>query len=159
MGGNNRRVGRHDQECTPRNSLNVAAETENEARDKIYDACGCRVVHVLQIDDYRYLLAKVLADGGGVPKVSRAHYCDLDSASHGSRATRDFIVVLDLTDVLGRVPVITDQGVIIVLGETEPSTGVALHYAGLRYEPIPGLPSGEAAVDDRNHSKPDFIRL
>jgi hypothetical protein len=33
MGGKNGRVGRHDQECTPRKSLDVAAETENETRD------------------------------------------------------------------------------------------------------------------------------
>jgi hypothetical protein len=36
-----------------------------------------------------------------------------------------------------------------MLDETEPSPGVALHYADLRrYEPIHGRPSGETMVDD-----------
>ena len=108
MRGNNGRVGRHDQECTPRNSLEVAAETENEAGDKIYDAGGIRLVHVLQVDDYRNFLAIVLTDGGGIPKVSRTHYCDLDTVTHGKLATRGFIVVLDLAEVLGSVPVVVD---------------------------------------------------
>ena len=80
-------------------SLDVAAETENETRDKIYDARGIRIVHVLQVDDYRNFLAIVLTDGDGIPKVSRAHYCDLDTVTHGKLATRGFIVVLNLTDV------------------------------------------------------------
>ena len=58
-------------------SLDVAAETENETRDKVYDARGNRVVHVLQVDDYRNFLAKILTHGGGILKVPRTHYCDL----------------------------------------------------------------------------------
>jgi hypothetical protein len=144
MCGKNRRVGRHDQECTPRRSLHVAAETENETRDKIYDARGKRMVHVLQVDDYRNSPTIVLTDGGGIPKVSRTHYCDLDTVTHGRLATRGFIVVMNLTEVLGSVPVLVDHGVIIMLDETELSTGVALHHADLRrYEPIHGRPSGE----------------
>jgi hypothetical protein len=98
MCGKNGRVGRYDQECTPRKSLDVAAETENEAGDKIYDACGLRIIHVLQVDDYRNFLAIVFTHGGGIPKVSRTHYCDLDIVTHGELATRGFIVVLILTD-------------------------------------------------------------
>jgi hypothetical protein len=139
MCGKDGGVGGHDQECTPGNSLDVAAEAENETRDKIYDARGFRVAHVFQVDDYRNFLAKVLADGGGIPEVSRAHYCDLDTVTRGELATRGFIVVLSAADVLGCVLVPVDQGVIIMLDETEPSTGVALHYAGLRrYEPVQG---------------------
>jgi hypothetical protein len=149
MCSKNGRAGRHDQECTPRKSLDVAAATENETRDKIYDARGTRIVHVLQVDDYRNFLAKVLTDGGGIPKVSRTHYRDLDSVAHGKLVTREFIVVLNLADVLGGIPVLIYQGVIIMLDETEPSTGVASHHADLRrYEPIHGRPSGETTVDD-----------
>jgi hypothetical protein len=84
MTGNNCRAGRHDQECAPRKALDVAAETEDETRDKIYDARGLRIVHVFQVDDYRNVLAIVLTDGGGIPKVSRTHYCDLYAVTHGS---------------------------------------------------------------------------
>jgi hypothetical protein len=133
MGGKNGRVGRHDQECTPRNSLNVAAKTEDETRDKIYNAGGIRIIHILEIDDYRNFLTKILTDGSGISEVSRAHYCDLDGVTHGKLATRGFIVVLNLTDVLGSIPVI------IMLHETEPITGVAWHCADLRCcEPIHG---------------------
>jgi hypothetical protein len=121
MRGKNGRVGGHDQECTPRRSLHVAAETENETRDKIYDARGERMVHVLQVNDYRNSLTVVLTDGGGIPKVSRTHHCDLDTVAHGSPATRGFTVAPTLTVVLGRVPVLADHGVIIMLDETEPS--------------------------------------
>jgi hypothetical protein len=149
MCGKNGRACRHDQECTPRKSLDVAAATENESRDKIYDARGPRIVHVLQVDDYRNFLAKVLTDGGGIPKVSRTHYCDLDTVTHGKPVTRDFIVVLNLAEVLGGIPILIDRGVIIMLDETEPSTGVASHHADLRrYEPIHGRPSGETMADD-----------
>jgi hypothetical protein len=149
MCGKNGRAGRHDQECTSRKSLHVAGETENETGDSIYDARGKRMVHVLQVDDYRNFLAIVLTDGGGIPKASRTHYCDLDTVTHGKLATRGFIVVLNLTDVLGSIPVLVDQGVIIMLDETEPITGVASHHADLRrYEPIHGRPSGETSVDD-----------
>jgi hypothetical protein len=108
MCGKNGRVGRHDQECTPRKSLDVAAETENETRDKIYDARGLRMVHVLQVDDYRNFLAIVLANGGGIPEVSRTHYCDLDIVTHGKLVTRGFIVVLKLTDIFGSIPILVD---------------------------------------------------
>jgi len=149
MCGKNGRAARHDQECTPRRSLHVAAETENETRDKIYDARGKRMVHVLQVDDYRNSLTIVLTDGGGIPEVSRTHYCDLDTVTQGRLATRGFIVVLDLSDVLGSVPALVDRGVIIMLDETEPSTGFTSHHADLRrYEPIHGRPSGETMVDD-----------
>jgi hypothetical protein len=165
MCGKNGRVGRHDQECTPRRSLHVAAEAENETRDKIYDARGKRMVHVLQVDDYRNSLTIVLTDSGGIPKVSGTHYCDLDTVTHGRLATRGFIVVLNLTDVLGSVPVLVDRGV-MMLDETEPSTGAALHHADLRrYEPIHGRRSREtmlmtetaashAAPDSNNGSRP-----
>jgi len=149
MCGKNGRAGRDDQECTPRKSLDVAAAAENETRDKIYDARGPRIVHVLQVDDYRNFLAKVLTDGGGIPKVSRTHYCDLNTVTHGKLVTRDFIVVLNLAEVLGGIPILIDRGVIIMLDETEPSTGVASHHADLRrYKPIHGRPSGETTVDD-----------
>jgi hypothetical protein len=145
----NGRAGRHDQVCTPRKSLDVAAETENETRDKIYDALGLRIVHVLQVDDYRNFLAIVLTDGDGIPKVSRTQYCDLDTVTHSKLATRGFIVVLKLIDALGRIPVLVDHGAIIVLDGTEPITGVALHHADLRrHEPIHGRPSGETTVRD-----------
>jgi len=108
MCGKNGRAGRHDQECTPRKSLDVAAATENETRDKIYDARGTRIVHVLQVDDYRNFLAIVLTDGGGIPKASRTHYCDSDTVTHSKLATRGFIVALNLTDVLGSIPVLVD---------------------------------------------------
>jgi hypothetical protein len=66
----------------------------------------------------------------------------LDIVTHGRFATRDFIVVLNLIDILG-IPII------IVLDETEPITRVASHLADLRrYEPIHGRPSGETVVDD-----------
>jgi hypothetical protein len=147
MCGKNGRVGRHDQECTPGRSLHVPAETENETGDKIYDARGKRTVHVLQVDDYRNSLAIVLTDGGGIPEVSRTHYCDLDAVTHGRLATRGFFVILNPSDVLGGVPVLVGHGVIIGLDETEPGTGIALHHAGLRrYEPIHGRQSGETAV-------------
>jgi hypothetical protein len=77
------RVGRHDQECTPRNSLEFAAETENETRDKIDHARGIRVVHFLQVDEYRNFPEIVLTDGGGIPKVSQTYYCDLGTVAHG----------------------------------------------------------------------------
>jgi hypothetical protein len=108
MGGKNGGVGRHDQECAPRNSLDVAAETENETRDKIYDARRIHIVHVLEVDDYRDFLAIVLTDGGGIPKVPRTYYCDLDAVTHGKLAARGFIVTLNLTDVLGKIPVLVD---------------------------------------------------
>lgn len=137
MRGKNSRVGRHDQECTPRKSLDVAAETENKTRGKIYDAIGFRIVHVFQVNNHGNFLAIVFADSDCIPKVSRTHYRDLETVTHGNVATRGVIVVLNLTDVLGGIPVLVDQGVVIVLHETEPSTGVALHDAGLRRcEPI-----------------------
>jgi hypothetical protein len=142
MSGKNGRVSRHDQECTPRNPLDVAAETENEARDKIYDARGLRMGHVFQVDDYRYLLAVVITDGGGIPEVSQTHYRDLSAVAHGKLATRDFTVAMNLAEILGSIP------------------GVALHCAGLRrYEPVYGCPSGQTVADDSNRSKPDWIRL
>jgi hypothetical protein len=149
MSSKNGRVGRHDQECTPRKPLDIAAEAENETRGKIYDARGIRIVHVLKVDDYRNSLAIVLADGGGISKVSRTHYCDLNIVVHGKLATWGFIVVLNLTDVLGSIAVLVDQCVIIMLDESEPITGLALHYADLRrYEPIHGRPSDGTMVDD-----------
>jgi hypothetical protein len=67
----------------------------------------------------------------------------LDIVTHGRLAIRGFIVVLNLIDILGSIPII------IVLDETEPITRVASHLADLRrYEPIHGRPSGETAVDD-----------
>src|ERR1700743_542082 len=108
MRGKNGRFRGRDQECTPGKFLNIAAETKNEARDKIYDARGTRVVHVLQVDDYRNFLAKVLTNGGGILKVSRTHYCDLETVTHSELATWNFLVVLNLPDVLGRVPVAVD---------------------------------------------------
>jgi hypothetical protein len=148
MDGMHSRAGRHDQECTPRNSLDIAAETENEARGKIYDAPGLRVFHVLEVDDYRNFLAIVLTDGDSVPEISRTHYCDLGTVAHGSPAICGFIIVRNLDKVIGRVAVV-DLGVVIAVDETEPSAGVALHYADLRrYEPIHGRPSGQTVVDD-----------
>jgi hypothetical protein len=136
---NNGPAGRHDQEYTPRNSLKVAAETDNETRDKIYHARGIRLIHVLQVDDYWDFLATVLTDGGGIPKASETHYYGFDTVTHSKLATRGFIVVLNLTDVLGRIPVLFDLSVIIILGEAEPITSIALHHTGLRrYEPIHG---------------------
>ena len=82
MGGKDGRVGGHDQECAPGKFLDVTAETENETGDEIDDAGGIRVVHVLEVDDYRNVLAKVLADGGGIAKVPRTHYRDLDAVTH-----------------------------------------------------------------------------
>ena len=108
MRGQNGGVGRHDQECAPRNSLDVAAETENETRDKIYDARGIHIVHVLEVDDHRDFLAIVLTDSGGIPKVPRTHYGDLDAVTHGKLAARGFIVTLNLTDVLRKIPVLVD---------------------------------------------------
>jgi hypothetical protein len=108
MCGEYGRAGRHNQECTPRKPLDVAAETENETRDKIYDARGIRIIHVLQVDDYRNILAIVLTNGGGIPKVPRTHYCDLNAVTHGKLATRGFIVVLNLTGVLVSIPVVVD---------------------------------------------------
>jgi hypothetical protein len=149
MCGKNGRVGRHDQECTPGNSLDVAAEAENETRDKIYDARGKRSVQVLQVNDYRNFLAKVLADGGDIPKVSRTHYCNLDTVTHAKLATWGFIFILNLTGVLEGIPVLVDKDVIIMPGKTEPITVIALHYADLRqYEPVHGHPSGETMVDN-----------
>lgn len=143
----NGRIGRHDQECTPRNSLEFATEAENEARDEIDHARGIRVVHFLQVEEYRNFPAIVLANGGGIPEVSQTYYCDLGTVTHGKLATRSSIVVLDLTSVLGGIPVLVDQDAIIMLGETKPSAGVALHYAGLRrYEPVRGRPSVETMV-------------
>jgi hypothetical protein len=73
----------------------------------------------------------------------------LDTVTHGKLVTREFIVVLNLADVLDGIPVLIYQGVIIMLDETEPSTGVASHHADLRhYEPIHGRPSGETTVHD-----------
>jgi hypothetical protein len=108
MGGMNGRIGRNDQECTPGKLLDVAAETENETGDKIYDAGGIRMVHVFQVDDYRNFLAIVLADGSGILKVSRTHYCDFDTVTHSKLATQGLIVALNLTDVLGSIPVLVD---------------------------------------------------
>ena len=142
------RTNRNDQECTPRNSLDVAAETENEPRDKIYDAPGFRIFHVFQVDDYRNFLAIVLTDGGGIPKVARTHYRDLDTVAHGMLVARGFIIVLDPTKILGSIPAAVDRGTVTMLDATEPSAGVAWHYANLRrYEPIHDRPSGETVVD------------
>jgi hypothetical protein len=152
MGGDDGRIGGHDQECTPRNSLKVAAETENETRDKVYDARGVYLFHVLQVYYYRDFLAVVLTHGGGVSKVSRTHDCNMDAVTHGKLAAREFVVIGHLAEALGSVPVVTvvvGSGAIIMLGETEPITGIALHYADLhRYEPIRGRPSGEITVED-----------
>jgi hypothetical protein len=152
MGGDDGRIGGHDQECPPGNSLKVAAETENETRDKVYDARGVYLFHVLQVDYYRDFLAVVLTHGGGVSKVSRTHDCNMDAVTRGKLAARGFVVILNLGEALGSVPVVpvvVGWGVIIMLGETEPVTGIALHYADLhRYEPIRGRPSGEITVDD-----------
>ena len=147
MRGNDGRIGRHDQERTPRDSLEVAAETENKTRDKVYDARRIGLVHVFQVDYDRDFLTVVVTHGGGIPKVSRTHYCDVDAVIHGKIATRVLVVVLNSAEGLGDVPVV-GQGVTIMLGETEPITGIALHYADLhRYEPIRGRPSGEVLVD------------
>jgi hypothetical protein len=153
------RAARNDQECTPGNSLDIAAETENESRDKIYDAPGLRIVHVLQVDDYRNFLAIVLTDGGGIPEVSRTYYRDLDIVAHGMLATPGLIIVMDPTQILGSIPVVVDQGTVTMLDATEPSAGVALHYANLRrYEPIHDRPSGKIMVDGRNRSEPGCIK-
>lgn len=155
MRGDHRRAARHDQECAPGNSLDVAAETENESRDEIYDAPGFRIPHVLQVDDYRDFLAEVLADGGGILKVPWTHYGDLDSVAERKLTARGLIVVLGLTEAIGSIPV-----VVFLLDATEPSAGVAWHYAYLRrYELIHGRPSGETAAQVRNRSEPDFIKL
>src|SRR6185437_16872860 len=139
MGGDDGRGGRHDQERAARDALDVAAEAENETRDEVDDARGLRIVHVLQVDDDRDFLAVVLTDGGGIAKVPRAHDGDLDAVAHGKLVIQGFIVVLNLIDVLGNVPVPAELGVIVVLVGTEPSTGVASHYAGLRpYKPVLG---------------------
>jgi hypothetical protein len=160
MGGNDGRAGRHDQECPPGNLLQVAAETENEAGDKIYDARGIRLLHVLQVDDDRNLLAIVITDGGGIPEVPRAHYRNVNAITRGELATRVLIVVLVLTEVLGKVPVLVGWGAIIIGGETEPITGAAWHYADLRrYEPILGRRLGETTVDDGNRSEPVCTKL
>jgi hypothetical protein len=160
MGGNDGRAGRHDQECPPGNLLQVAAETENETGDKIYDARGIRLLHVLQVDDDRNLLAIVITDGGGIPKIPRAHYRNVDTVTRGELVTRDLIVVLALTEVPRKIPVLVGWGAIIKVGETEPITGAALHYADLRrYEPILGRRSGETTVDDGNRSEPDCTKL
>jgi hypothetical protein len=68
----------------------------------------------------------------------------LDTVTHGKLAARGFTVILNLTDVLGKIAVPVDWGVIIMLDATEPIAGVASHYADLRrYEPIHGRRSGE----------------
>jgi hypothetical protein len=160
MGGNDGRVGGHDQECPPGNLLQVAAETENETGDKVDDARGIRLLHVLQVDDDRNLLAVVIADGGGIPKDPRAHNRDMDAVGGGVLGTRDLLVVQALIEVLGKVPVLVGRGAIIKRGETEPITGAALHYADLRrYGPILGRRSGETTVDDGNRSEPDCTKL
>jgi hypothetical protein len=166
VGGEDGRAGGDDQEGTARRALHVAAEAEDETRDKVYDARGERVVYVLQVDDYRNSLAVVLADGGGIPEVSRTHYCDLDAATHGGPVTRGFIVVLNLAEVPEGIPVLVDHGVIIMLDEAEPGTGVALHHADLRRcEPIVGarraglglmteIAANHDAADSNNGSRP-----
>lgn len=107
MCGDNGRPDGHDQECTPGNPLDVTAETENETRDKIYDASGNRVVQVLQVDEDRGLLTKVLTDNGDILKVSGAHYCNVETVSGGKLVAGDFIVG-KLTDVLGSVPALVN---------------------------------------------------
>ena len=160
MGGDDGRVGRNDQECPPGNLLQVAAETENKTGDKVDDARGIRLLHVFQVDDDRNLLAIVITDGGGIPKVPRAHDRNVDTVPRGELATRDLIVVLALTEVLGKIPVLVGWGAIIKAGETEPITGAALHYADLRrYGPILGRRPGETTVDDGNRSEPDCTKL
>jgi hypothetical protein len=161
MFGKNGRAGRHYQECASRQSLHVATETENETRDKIYDARGKCMVHVFQVDDYRNFLAIVLTSGDGTLKVLRTHYCDLDAVVHGNLAARGLIVVLDLAEALGGVPVFVGSGVIIMLDETEPITGVASHYADLRrYGPIHGRrPSGETAANQTARNSSNGSRL
>jgi hypothetical protein len=160
MGGDDGRVGRHDQERPPGNLLQVAAETQNEPGDKIDDARGIRLLHVLQVDDDRNLLAIVITDGGGIPKIPRAHYRNVDAAARGELAARDLIVVHALAEVLGKIPVVVGWGAIIKAGETEPITGAALHYADLRrYGPILGRRPGETTVDDGNRSEPDCTKL
>jgi len=37
---------------------------------------------------------------------SRTHYRDLDTVTHGKLVTREFIVVLNLADVLGGIPIL-----------------------------------------------------
>ena len=129
MCGQNGRTAGHDQERTPGKLLDVAGQAENEAGNEIDDAPGILVVHVLQVDDYRNVLAKVITHGGGIAKVPRAHYRDLDTATHGKPAIRVFIVALNLNRV------------IIALDETEPITVVASHHAALRqYERVQGSP-------------------
>jgi hypothetical protein len=108
MCGKNGRAGRHDQEYASGRPLHVAAETENEARDKIYDTRGKGMVHVFQVDDYRNSLAIILTNGDGTLKIPRTHYCDLDTAAHGRLATGGFIAVPDPADVLGSISVLTD---------------------------------------------------
>jgi hypothetical protein len=147
MAGNHRRVARDDQECAPGNSLDVAAEAEHEPRDKVHDAPGFRVFHVLEVDDDRNSLAKVIPDGGGILKVPGTHYGDLDAVTHGELAVRGFIVVRDL------------QGIVIVLDPTQPSAGVALHSANLRRNEPHGRPSGGTTVDAGNRSEPGWIKL
>lgn len=138
MRGEHRRAFWHDQEGTPGNALDVAAETENETGDKVDDAPGFRVSHVLEVDDHGDFLAKVIADGCGVLEVPRTHYCDLGTVTRGQVAVQVFIAV-DLAEILGTV---------VMLDATEPSAGVAWHYANLRqYEPIHGRPSGETLVE------------
>jgi hypothetical protein len=100
MGGDDGRIGGHDQECTPRNSLKVAAETENETRDKVYDARGVYLFHVLQVDYYRDFLAVVLPHGGGVSKVPRTHDCNMDAVTRGKLAAREFVVILNFAEAL-----------------------------------------------------------
>src|ERR1700691_5887400 len=160
MGGDDGRVGRHDQERPPGDLLQVAAETENETGDKVYDARGIRLLHVFQVDDDRNLLAIVITDGGGIPKIPRAHYRNVDTASRGELGTQGLIVVQARAEALCKRPVVVGGGPMIKAGEPEPITGAALHYADLRrYGPILGRRSGETTVDDGNRSEPDCTKL
>jgi hypothetical protein len=91
---------------------------------------------VLQVDDYRDSVTVIFTNGDSVLKISRTHYRDLDTVAHAELATRGVFV-----DVLGSVPALVDDGVIVMLDGTEPITGVAWHYADLRrYEPIQSRP-------------------
>jgi hypothetical protein len=160
MGGNDGRVGRHDQECPPGNLLQVTAKTENETGDKVYNARGIGLLHVLQVDDDRDFLAIVITDGGGIPEVPRPHDRNVDTVTRVGLGTRDLIVAETLIEVLGKIPVLVGRGAIIKAAETEPITGAALHYADLRrYEPILGRRSGETTVGDGNRSEPDCTKL
>jgi hypothetical protein len=116
-------VRRHEQEYPAGQALDVTPAAESEAGGEIHDALSVGSIHVVQINNYRDVLAEILADGVGIQEILRLYRCDLEALINCALADGYFFagqhilvgVLLIGKIVSQRLPV-----VIVVLNQAEP---------------------------------------